>query len=182
MIPRLGTYIELIDTYADMSHLIPVENQPADQQVRSIAYFCGAMPDTKTQADADALAYKNALENTVSNMPRLWTQFKSPDGSIHWDWLIDSQNRDGQARFDAQFFRAKWTGTERYTLSVAGSTEHRLKTDQTGYGNLYIVGDWIETGSTLDAEASTMSRHAGVTRHLRISREDRRRRQRRLAR
>ena len=78
--PVLGTYVELIDTYADMSHLIPVENQPSDQQVRSIAYFCGAMPDTKTQADADALAYKNALENTVSNMPRLWTQFKSPDG------------------------------------------------------------------------------------------------------
>jgi uncharacterized protein with NAD-binding domain and iron-sulfur cluster len=156
--PVLGTYVELIDTYADMTHLIPVENQPAGQHVRSIAYFCGAMPDTKTQADANALAYKNALENTVNNMPRLWTRFKGPDGSIHWDWLIDPQNRDGQARFDAQFVRANWTGTERYTLSVAGSTQHRLKTDQTGYDNLYIVGDWIENGFNSGCiEASTMS-------------------------
>ena len=156
--PVLGTYVELIDTYADMSHLIPVENQPADQQVKSIAYFCGAMPDTKTQADADALAYKNAVENTVDNMPRLWKQFQNPDGSIHWDWLIDPQNREGQARFNAQFVRANWTGTERYTLSVAGSTQYRLKADQTGYDNLYIVGDWIENGFNSGCiEASTMS-------------------------
>lgn len=156
--PVLGTYVELIDTYADMSHLIPVENQPLDQDVRSIAYFCGAMPDTKTQADADALAYKSALENTVDNMPRLWKRFQKPDGSIQWDWLVDPQNRQGQARFDAQFVRANWTGTERYTLSLAGSTQYRLKTDQTGYGNLYIVGDWIENGFNSGCiEASTMS-------------------------
>jgi len=156
--PVLGTYVELIDTYADMSHLIPVENQPSDQDVRSIAYFCGAMPDTKTQADADALAYKSALENTVDNMPRLWKQFQKPDGSIQWDWLVDPQNRQGQARFDAQFVRANWTGTERYTLSLAGSTQYRLKTNQTGYANLYIVGDWIENGFNSGCiEASTMS-------------------------
>jgi uncharacterized protein with NAD-binding domain and iron-sulfur cluster len=156
--PVLGTYVELIDTYADMSHLIPVENQPAGQQVRSIAYFCGAMPDTKTQADADVLAFKNASDNTVNNMPRLWRRFQEPDGAIHWDWLVDPQNREGQARFDAQFVRANWTGTERYTLSVAGSTQYRLRTDQTGYDNLYIVGDWIENGFNSGCiEASTMS-------------------------
>ena len=39
-----------------------------------------------------------------------------------------------------------------------GSTQHRLKTDQTGYNNLYIVGDWIENGFNSGCiEASTMS-------------------------
>ena len=156
--PVLGTYVELIDTYADMTHLLPVENQPAGQDVRSIAYFCGAMPDTRTQADADALARKSAIDNTVMNMPRLWKRFQGPDGKIRWDWLVDPQNRQGEARFDAQFVRANWTGTERYTLSVAGSTEKRLKTDQTGYDNLFIVGDWIENGFNSGCiEASTMS-------------------------
>ena len=39
----VGGYLEPFDTYADMRQLIPRENWP-DDEVKSIAYFCNAMP------------------------------------------------------------------------------------------------------------------------------------------
>ena len=38
-----GAYLEPLDTYADMSHLLPVETWSPADRVRSIAYFCGVM-------------------------------------------------------------------------------------------------------------------------------------------
>ncbi len=156
--PVLGTYVELIDTYADMTHLIPVENPPPGWDVQSIAYFCGAMADTPTQADADALARKNSLDNLVNDMPRLWRNLRKDDGTVDWDLLVDPTNRKGEARFEAQFVRANWTATERYTLSTAGSTKYRLKADQSGYANLILAGDWTDNHFNSGCvEASVMS-------------------------
>ena len=31
-------------------------------------------------------------------------------------------------------------------MSVVGSTKYRLRTDQSGFGNLFLTGDWIKTG------------------------------------
>ena len=52
----------------------------------------------------------------------------------------------GQARFEAQFFRANIDPTELYVMSFTNSSQFRLKTDQTGFNNLYITGDWIDNG------------------------------------
>jgi len=31
-------------------------------------------------------------------------------------------------------------------MSVVGSTKYRLRTDQSGFSNLFLTGDWIKTG------------------------------------
>ena len=31
-------------------------------------------------------------------------------------------------------------------MSVVGSTRYRLATDQSGFANLFLTGDWIRTG------------------------------------
>ena len=142
--PVVGTYVELLDTYADMNQILPAEDQPPSWNVQNIAYWCGAMPDTATQADADALAAKEAHDNFVNAQPRLWRNLRGDDGKIDWNLLVDPANGVGEARWNAQFVRANWTGTERYTLSVAGSTKYRLKTDESGYANLFLVGDWVQ--------------------------------------
>jgi len=42
--------------------------------------------------------------------------------------------------------------------SVPGSDRYRMKTDATGYDNLYVVGDWIDCGfNTGCVEAAVMS-------------------------
>ena len=50
------------------------------------------------------------------------------------------------------------TPTERYVLSVTGSSRHRLPVDDPEFPNLFLAGDW--TRCTLNAgcmEAATMS-------------------------
>ncbi len=156
--PVLGTYVELLDTYADMTHLVPRESWPAALRVSNIAYFCGAQPDTATQDEADAAAYAAAYDHTVNNMPLLWTNLKDQNGQVRWELFVDPKEGVGEARFKAQFFRANWTATERYTLSVKGSTQYRLKTNATGYQNLYICGDWIDNNFNSGCiEATVMS-------------------------
>jgi uncharacterized protein with NAD-binding domain and iron-sulfur cluster len=94
----------------------------------------------------------------VNDMPRLWRNLRRDDGSVDWDLLVDPENRKGAERFKAQFVLANWTGTERYTLSLAGATKYRLKADQSGYANLYLAGDWTDNHFNSGCvEASVMS-------------------------
>ena len=77
---------------------------------------------------------------------------------MRWEFFVDPAEGIGEDRFKAQFFRANWTASERYTLSVKGSTQYRLKTDATGYDNLFICGDWIDNAFNSGCiEATVMS-------------------------
>ncbi len=40
-----STYVEPLDTYCDMSHLLEWEDWPASANVRGVGYFCGVSPD-----------------------------------------------------------------------------------------------------------------------------------------
>jgi predicted NAD/FAD-dependent oxidoreductase len=63
-----------------------------------------------------------------------------------------------EARLDAQFFRANVEPSERYVLSVPGSSAWRVDPAATGFANLYAAGDW--TACTIDAgcvEAAVIS-------------------------
>jgi uncharacterized protein with NAD-binding domain and iron-sulfur cluster len=43
-------------------------------------------------------------------------------------------------------------------MSFTNSSQHRIKTDKTGYENLYITGDWIDCGFNAGCiEATVMS-------------------------
>lgn len=85
------------------------------------------------------------------------TQSKNPQG-LNWDLLIDFQNRQGVERFKAQYWRVNINPSERYVLSVPGSSKHRLKTDESGFDNLYLAGDWINNGYNSGCvEATVMS-------------------------
>ena len=154
-----STYVEPLDTYCDMTHLLRAEAWPASVPVGSIAYFCGACPDqegdtaqsTAARARADAVAFVRA------DLPKLWPDaFR--DGDFRWDLLVDPHGRDGEARFDSQYSRANFAPSERYVLSPTGSVDHRLRADGSGWSNLTLAGDWTRTGVDLGCvEATVMS-------------------------
>jgi len=60
--------------------------------------------------------------------------------------LVDREDRSGPARFEAQYWRANVSDWERYVLTPAGSVEHRLPSDDSGFENLVLAGDWTRTG------------------------------------
>ena len=51
----------------------------------------------------------------------------------------------GEARFDQQFWRANISPSERYVLSLPNTLQYRLESGKSGYGNLFLAGDWTKT-------------------------------------
>ncbi len=149
-----GAYVEPLDTWADMSQLIPVEQW--DVPVNNIAYFCGTMSDS-APANVDSV---KALTKTLleRDLYRVWRRAASP-GKFRYDWL--AVNEPGESftadeRFHRQFFRVNTEPTELYVLSVSGSTKYRLDPANCGYANLSLAGDWVANGLALGCVESAV--------------------------
>ena len=157
----LSTFGEPLDTWADLSITLPYENWPAGHEARTVGYFCGSMTDSDWSYPPrgdhgypkrqDALARAEALSFVNDKLQHLWPQAFNTDPvtgkkSFKWEWLVDPENRTGPARFDSQWWRANFEPSERYVLSVTGSSRFRLAPDDTGYTNLYLVGDYTQCG------------------------------------
>jgi uncharacterized protein with NAD-binding domain and iron-sulfur cluster len=158
-----GSYVEPIDTYCNMTHLLAKEGWAgAAEQPQSLAYFCGVLEDRPgdTWQSAQDRAKDNALRFLSGDFDQIWPQAVHPSSApeIDWDLLVDNHGRSGRARFDAQYWLANFQPTERYVLSTAGSIAYRLSADESGYANLFLAGDWTKNG--IDAgciEATVMS-------------------------
>jgi uncharacterized protein with NAD-binding domain and iron-sulfur cluster len=150
-----GGYLEPFDTYADMQQLIEREDWRAGR-VKSIAYFCNVLQtptelpspndhDLPTRYSDQVKA--NALAFLSEAMAPLW-----PGGvdryptEFRWKLLVDDHDRDGEERFDSQFWRANVDPSERYVQSLPGTSKYRLAPDQSGFENLVFAGDWTRCG------------------------------------
>ena len=151
--PVVGSYVEPLDTYADMSYLIEKENWPSAQYPYNLAYFTGVIADpgipdpshhefpSLVQQQINQQTF-NFLQNQIGHLWPKSTTAENPQG-LDWDLLMDLQNQTGEKRFHSQYWRVNIDPSERYILSVPGSTKYRLRTDESGFSNLYLTGDWI---------------------------------------
>jgi uncharacterized protein with NAD-binding domain and iron-sulfur cluster len=163
----LGSYQEPYDTWADMSDLIIREDWKNGYYPNNIAYFCGPMMDVKLAPFSEhnfpdkmtEEAKKNALDYMKNLTAHIWeNSHQTNTGDFDWNLLIDVTNKTGEQRFDSQFFRSNIQPSELYVLSETNSTKYRLKTDDSGYANMYITGDWIFNGFNAGCiEASVIS-------------------------
>ncbi|MGH8959245.1 MAG: FAD-dependent oxidoreductase [Acidimicrobiia bacterium] len=160
-------YLKPFETWSSMEHLLAVEQWPADDQPRSVAYFCNALataglPD-REDVDFPKREHERVRENAVTflqeGVGHFWPGAIDPrSGSFRWELLAGAGERDGEDRFDSQFWRANVDPSERYVLSLPGSDKYRLRTDQSGYDNLVLAGDWINCGLNAGClEAAVMS-------------------------
>lgn len=151
--PMLSTYVEPFDTWGEMSDVLPYENWPPALNVRGVEYFCGAMegPPTPPVHDPDYPRQANervkqaALAWLKANTGLLWPKLASPQNptGVDFKYLVDPENRSGEQRFDYQYWRANIDPSERYVLSTPGSIQYRLRSDESGFVNLYLAGDWV---------------------------------------
>jgi uncharacterized protein with NAD-binding domain and iron-sulfur cluster len=166
--PVLGSYVEPLDTYADMSHLIEKENWHSDDNLQSIAYFTGVIADQGTPdpshaqfpSDRQKEIDQEAITFLKEDVGYLWPKATTEENSQGLDWnsLIDPENRQGEARFNAQYWRININPTERYVMSGPGSIKYRLKADESGFDRLYLTGDWIDNSFNAGAiEPTVMS-------------------------
>jgi uncharacterized protein with NAD-binding domain and iron-sulfur cluster len=166
-VPVVGSYVRPLSTWADLSHLLPHEDWPAGKVPGHLAYLCGPMRDTDEPAPFSDPTYparetetvrQTAIEFLKKHATHLWPC--DPDHPEPFDpgLLACPHDRTGWERIGSQYVRANIDPSERYTLSVPGSTEFRLRAGESGFAHLTLAGDWIRTGLNAGCiEAAAMS-------------------------
>jgi uncharacterized protein with NAD-binding domain and iron-sulfur cluster len=69
----------------------------------------------------------------------------------------------GHAGFAGQYVRANVEPSERYILSLPGTTKRRLPPERSGFENLFLAGDWTKTsinGGSVEAAVESGFRAA----------------------
>jgi uncharacterized protein with NAD-binding domain and iron-sulfur cluster len=145
----VGCYVEPLDTWCDMTHLQEREAWPP-ATVNGLAYFCGVLEDVQGESNKQATerVEANAQAFLEGDIAPLWPRAvnKGPGGGFDWSALVDLEGRTGAARFQAQYWRANTTPSERYVLTPAGTVEDRLGANESGVENLMLAGDWTRNG------------------------------------
>jgi uncharacterized protein with NAD-binding domain and iron-sulfur cluster len=163
--PVLGSFVEPIDTWADMSQLLARESWPAGYEPHNVAYLCGPYPDPKVTPPFSDHSYPEkehlklrsmAIDFLTHDSRHLWPGVNTPSG-FNFNELVDLKNRAGENRIDGQFLRVNIDPTERYVLSVSNSTHNRLRANESGFANVFLSGDWTSNGFNAGCiEAATM--------------------------
>lgn len=151
--PVMDAYVDPMNTWADMSQLIDKETWPASANIRNVSYFCGPMeggipPQSETWTPEEALkVVKEASDPFLKNDMKVW-----------WTKDVDAKGGFDESSVVDIFYRANIDPSERYVLSVKGSTQYRLRGDNSGFSNLYLAGDWTVNGINAGCvEATAMS-------------------------
>jgi uncharacterized protein with NAD-binding domain and iron-sulfur cluster len=123
------------DTYSSMSHLLPLEDWPASEPPRGLAYLCSSLPD---EPGHDELSVRAAVGRVLEDrIDDLWPLARGPQG-FRWEVL--------HGGLEAQFVTAATDPSDRYVQSLPGTDRYRLRVDESGFGNLVLAGDWTNCG------------------------------------
>lgn len=173
--PILDTYANPLNSYADFTDLLQFENWNGAEIPQSVAYFTGPLSENGPIAPFSDTTFperqnQRVLEATTQwltdNAGFLWPNARTRENPTGFDLnkLVDPDAKPGEPelsglqKLNKQFFLANVDPSERYVLSVPKSSKYRFKADQSGYKNLFLAGDWIDTGYNMGcAEVAVMS-------------------------
>lgn len=164
--PVHGGYTQPTNTWADMTHLRPFENWPATHSPGHIAYFCGPLSEPDYPGLDDHAFPERQRQRVIGlahdfldrKVGHLWPLARGASGGFDYAHLVDIQDTPGRARLRSQLFKGNVEPTDRYTLSLPGTIQHRLRADGSGVDNLFLAGDWIDNGFNAGCvEATVMS-------------------------
>ncbi len=150
--PPIGTnFQDPLNTWADMTHLADKETPPAGEEPLQVSYFCGPMRDDEVpNGSKDIIRKTRALvdaygRSLLKEMLHLWPN-AGKSGDFDWSILLQ------------KYVRANISASDRYVLSVSGSTEARLEARGSQFRNLILAGDWTRNNFNAGCiEAATMS-------------------------
>jgi uncharacterized protein with NAD-binding domain and iron-sulfur cluster len=161
----VSAYAPPFNTWASMDQLRAVETWPPDDQPGTIAYLCGALdapwPPPAGDPDHARTQHDRVLDAAVrfveDELPHLLPGVAGHEG-FRWDLLCGAGGRQGRAALATQHVVASVDPSDRYVLCVPGSDRHRLRSDESGYDDMVLAGDWTDNGLNAGCiEAATLS-------------------------
>ncbi len=141
-------YAKPFESFAAMSHLVPGEDWPPDNPVRSLGYFCSVLPSelARDRGTARDAVRRNVDALLSGHVRQLWPMAVAQDGDFDWDLLWAPDGQRARERLDWQYWRANVDPSDLYVQSVPGTAAYRLRPDESGYDNLFLAGDWVDSG------------------------------------
>lgn len=139
----VDAYIDPLNTWMDQSVILKTETWPAGHTPGYLAYFCGPMPDDNAEQPFNVPTYPNT--QTAAARQSAHTFFQTAIRPI-WPAAVTATGDLDYAKVFGEYYRANIDPGERYVLSVAGSTAFRLRSDASGFANLFLAGDWTRNG------------------------------------
>ena len=151
--PIASCYVDNLNTWSDMSFLLERETWPAGGP-RLILYLCGQFPDADVIPPYSDHAFPSsqrarlrdeAIRWLTDHASTIWTRTGGSPGGFDWSCLFDPSSASGKARIDSQYLRVNIDPSERYVLSLPGTSKFRLRAGESGFRNLFLTGDWVRT-------------------------------------
>jgi uncharacterized protein with NAD-binding domain and iron-sulfur cluster len=161
----ISAYLRPFETWASMPQTLWAEAWPAGDEPGAVAYFCGSL-DACWPSDEDKEGYALKYAQSVSvaaadyidsNLGLFFPKAATDDG-FAWHLLSGADNKRGTAALATQHVSVNIDPSDRYVQSVPGSDKYRLRSDESGYDNLVLAGDWTDCGMNAGCiEAAVMS-------------------------
>lgn len=123
-----------LGSWAEMSEVLEYEHWPAGHEPQAVVYLCDACPDELIAVAGDPQRKAALLERVLQQ----WSQLLSPSRTARPKARLVGELGD-------QYLRVNHRPTERYVLSLPGTTRYRLAPDESGIERLYFAGDWTRT-------------------------------------
>jgi uncharacterized protein with NAD-binding domain and iron-sulfur cluster len=150
---NLSGFVEPFDTWADLTHLAPREGWAV--LPKHIAYFCSVLDDRAVPAGAEA-RFEDAERDRVRghavtllerDIAGLWPKAVDARGGFRWPLLVqEGASRRGREALASQFWNANVRPSDRYVLSLPGTSAYRISPLSMHLDNLTVAGDWTQTG------------------------------------
>ncbi len=158
-------YVAPFDTWASMPQTLWAEEWPVDDRPGTVAYFCGALnalwPNTEAPDAYVASCHEKVLTEAVAyldNHVGLFLPGAVTEQGFAWHLLVGANGHRGASALETQFVSVNIDPSDRYVQSVPGSDKYRLRSDESGYDNLVLAGDWTDSGFNAGCvEAAVMS-------------------------
>jgi uncharacterized protein with NAD-binding domain and iron-sulfur cluster len=152
--PIASCYVDNLNTWSDMSFLLARETWP-EHGPRFITYLCGQFPDADVIPPYTDHGFPSrererfraqAVQWLNDNASAIWSRTAAAGGAgFDWSRLYDGSGATGAGRIDAQYVRVNIDPSERYVLSLPGTSKLRLRAGDSGFRNLFLAGDWVRT-------------------------------------
>lgn len=126
-----AAYVGPFASWADMSHLLPLESWPVSAAPTGLFYLCGVAQDPVSSP----AIYDGVSDWLDTFGTQLWPNAAEPAG-FRYSTLMGGN-------VDHNFVKINDVDTERYVLSLPGSSAYRIRPANTGFENVYVAGDWV---------------------------------------
>jgi uncharacterized protein with NAD-binding domain and iron-sulfur cluster len=147
-----GGFLQPWSSIVDFSQVLRFEEWNPCQKPHYLAYSCGTLPDGES---IDEMHVKERVKALLARGAHLFWPGAYDHGVFKWKTLY-AENADNEARLDQQYFRANSDPTSLYVTAGPNTRHLRIHAERTGFKNLTVAGEWVETGVNISSVEATV--------------------------